>query len=110
MKQPSIAVISYNTPHRKTQDVLFQLKAKGYENICVLALPFVKRENPFQPIFAHRPSTAIQVETDVLCKRLNYDFQTVSAEEINDYLNQNKTDFTLIADACLLQEYLLEYQ
>src|SRR5690625_6145431 len=97
MKQPSIAVISYNTPHRKTQDVLFQLKAKGYENICVLALPFVKRENPFQPIFAHRPSTAIQVETDVLCKRLNYDFQTVSAEEINDYLNQNKTDFTLIA-------------
>lgn len=108
MKQPLIAVISYNTPHRKTQDVLFQLKAKGYENICVLALPFVKRENPFQPIFVHRPSTAIQVETEVLCKRLNYDFQPITADEINDYLNQNTTDFTLIAGAGLLPDDLVE--
>src|SRR5690606_41008217 len=96
MKQPSIAVISYNTPHRKTQDVLFQLKAKGYENICVLALPFVKRENPFQPIFAHRPSTAIQVETDVLCKRLNYDFQTITADRSEEHTSELQSRENLV--------------
>lgn len=108
MKQPSIAVITYNTPHRKTQDVLFQLKAKGYENITVLALPFVKRENPFQPIFAHRPSTAIQVETKTLCERLNAEFLLVNADYINNYLNENITDFTLIAGAGLLPNELVE--
>lgn len=108
MKQPLIAVISYNTPHRKTQDVLFQLKAKGYENITVLALPFVKRENPFQPIYAHRPSTAIQVETQLLCERLTYEFKTISADEIKVYLDENPTDFTLIAGAGLLPDELVE--
>ena len=68
MKQPLIAVISYNTPHRKTQDVLFQLKAKGYENICVLALPFVKRENPFQPIFVHRPRLQFKWKQKIYAK------------------------------------------
>lgn len=108
MKQPSIAVISYNTPHRKTQDVLFQLKAKGYQNVIVLALPFVQRENPFQPIYAHRPSTAIQVDTHMLCKRLNFCFKTVNTDEIKPYLDENPTEFVIIAGAGLLPDELVE--
>lgn len=108
MNQPEIVVISYNTPHRKTQDVLFQLKAKGYQNVTVLALPFVIRENPFKPIYAHRPSTAINVMPEILCERLLYRFKAVTADEINSYLNQHTADFTLIAGAGLLPDELVE--
>lgn len=108
MSQPFIAVISYNTPHRKTQDVLFQLKAKGYQNVTVLALPFVQRENPFSPIYAHRPSTALQIETGLLCTNLSFDFKEVNVYDINEYLNHNKTDFVLIAGAGLLPDELVE--
>lgn len=108
MNQPDIVVISYNTPHRKTQDVLFQLKAKGYQNVTVLALPFVFRENPFKPIYAHRPSTAIDVTPEVLCERLLYRFKTVNADGINFYLNENPNDFILITGAGLLPDELVE--
>lgn len=108
MKQPSIVVITYNTPHRKTQDVLFQLKAKGYENITALALPFVQRENPFKPIYAHRPSKAIPIEPALMCQNLNYQFQMVEATEIHPYLTTHPTDFVLIAGAGLLPDELVE--
>lgn len=108
MNQPTIVVISYNTPHRKTQDVLFQLKARGYQNVTVFALPFVFRENPFKPIYAHRPSTAIDVSPEVLCERLLYRFKTVEARDINDLLNENPADFVLIAGAGLLPDELVE--
>lgn len=108
MNQPKIVVISYNTPHRKTQDVLFQLKARGYQNVMVLALPFVQRENPFKPIYAHRPSTAINVDTHLLCDRLLYQFKTVTAEEIHPYLLENPTEYVLISGAGLLPDELVE--
>lgn len=108
MYQDSIVLISYNTPHRKTQDVLFQLKAKGYEKVTVLALPFVKRENPFKPIYQHRPSKAIEVEPKLLCERLGYGFQTVEATEIHPYLTAHPTDFILITGAGLLPDELVE--
>lgn len=108
MKSQQIAVITYNTPHRKTQDVLFQLKVRGYENVSVLALPFVFRENPFKPIYAHRPSKAIIVETNELCKNLSYGFQTVNADEIKGWLDENKPGFVLIAGAGLLPDELVE--
>lgn len=108
MKQQEIAVISYNTPHRKSQDVLFQLKAKGYQNVTVLALPFVQRENPFNPIYAHRPSTAIDVMPELLCERLLYRFKNIKADQIDTYLNQHQHDYVLIAGAGLLPDELVE--
>lgn len=108
MDQPDIVVISYNTPHKKTQDVLFQLKAKGYQNVTVLALPFVLRENPFKPIYAHRPSTAIDVSPELLCERFLYSFKLVNANEISAYLNGHANDYVLIAGAGLLPDELVE--
>lgn len=108
MNQTNIVVISYNTPHRKTQDVLFQLKAKGYQNVTVLALPFVFRENPFKPIYAHRPSMAVDVSPEILCARLLYKFKTVNADEIHTYLNENPSEYILITGAGLLPHELVE--
>jgi len=108
MKQPKIAVISYNTPHRKTQDVLHGLKAKGYRNIKVFALPFVQRENPFKPIYQHRPSKAIQIEIDQYCQNFDYQFDLTTAETLNQQLHNFQADYVIIAGAGLLPDELVE--
>ena len=106
--QPKIAVISYNTPHRKTQDVLHGLKAKGYQNVKIFALPFIQRENPFKPIYQHRPSKAIQVNLDDYCNNFGYDFDLTTAETLNDQLNDYKAEYVIIAGAGLLPDELVE--
>ena len=108
INQPKIAVISYNTPHRKTQDVLNGLKAKGYEKIKVFALPFVQRENPFKPIYQHRPSKAIEVEPIEFCKNFGYAFDLTTAETLNEQLNDFEADYVIIAGAGLLPDELVE--
>ncbi len=108
MLQPKIAVITYNTPHRKTQDVVHQLKAKGYKNVKLYALPFVQRENPFQPIYQHRPSKAIAIDVETYCTNFNYDFTTTTATTLNNQLTKDGVDFVLIAGAGLLPDELVE--
>ena len=106
--QPKIAVISYNTPHRKTQDVLHGLKAKGYQNVKIFALPFIQRENPFKPIYQHRPSKAIQVNLDDYCNSFGYNFDLTTAETLNNQLNDYKAEYVIIAGAGLLPDELVE--
>lgn len=106
--QPKIAIISYNTPHRKTQDVLNGLKAKGYQNVSVFALPFVQRENPFKPIYQHRPSKAIQIEPIDFCQNFGYDFKQTTADTLNHQLNEFNADYVIIAGAGLLPDELVE--
>lgn len=108
MLNSTIAVISYNTPHRKTQDVLFHLKAKNYTHVHVFALPFIHRENPFVPIFQHRPSRAIDLSPEVFCSHLGYQFSTTTSDILNDQLHNLKADFILIAGAGLLPNQLVE--
>lgn len=108
ISQPKIAIISYNTPHRKTQDVLTGLKAKGYQNIKVFALPFVQRENPFKPIYQHRPSKAIQVDPIEFCKNFGYEFDLTTADTLNRQLNDFEANFVIIAGAGLLPDELVE--
>jgi len=108
MNQPQIAVITYNTPHRKTQDVLHGLKAKGYQNVKIYALPFVKRENPFQPIYQHRPSKAINVAIETYAYNFGYQFELTTADTLNNQLNKDKADYVIIAGAGLLPDELVE--
>lgn len=108
MTQPQIAVITYHTPHRKTQDVLHGLKAKGYHNVKIYALPFIQRENPFQPIYQHRPSRAIQVSTDQYAVNFGYEFETTTAETLAQQLKNDQADFVIIAGAGLLPDELVE--
>lgn len=108
MNQPKLAVISYHTPHRKTQDVLCQLKVKGYTNVHVFALPFVQRPNPFSPIYQHRPSKAIEISPEQFCKNLSFGFSPTTTSSLLDQLDEFKADFVLIAGAGLLPDDLVE--
>ena len=104
MLQPKIAVISYNTPHRKTQDVLHLLKAKGYKNVKVYALPFIKRENPFKPIYEHRPSKAININLEDYINHFDYSFISCKTNQLNDLFKEDNPDYILIAGAGLLPD------
>ena len=108
MTQPQIAVITYNTPHRKTQDVLHGLKAKGYTNVKIYALPFVQRENPFKPIYQHRPSKAISIEIEAYAKNFGYEFTLTTADTLNHQLTNDQSDYVIIAGAGLLPDELVE--
>jgi len=72
-----IGVLTYNIPHRKTQDVLFRLKALVDEDVIVVIMPFVNRP-VWKPLFQHRPSLAIEMLPSVLATKLNYKYFEVS--------------------------------
>ena len=65
-----IGIITYDFPHKKTQDLISNLLIKGYKDLLVLATPFVEREN-YIPLYIHRPNKYINIPIDELCKNLN---------------------------------------
>ena len=98
-----ICVLTYNAPHRKTQDVLFGLVAKGYRDICVLATPFVERKTLY-PIFKHRPHQCIPLSVTELCKNLSIELILTTLPETEIILSERKFNHILIAGAGLLPE------
>jgi len=104
MTQPKIAVITYNTPHRKTQDILHGLKAKGHQHVKIFALPFIERENPFVPIYQHRPSKAINIGVETYATNFGYQFTTTTTAALRQFLTDYKADYVIIAGAGLLPD------
>lgn len=100
-----IYVLTYDAPHRKTQDLLLQLKIKGYDDIEILATPWQTRKN-FEPLIPHRRFEAYDSNLDYLCTRLGYKFKRV---EIND-LDFSESDWVLIGGAGILPEKIVSSQ
>ena len=98
-----IYILTYNAPHRKTQDLLFRLKAKGYKDIKVLAIPWVERKN-FSPLIPHRKFDALNIFPKDLCAQLNYDFLTVQIEDISQF----NDGYILIGGAGMLPNSVVE--
>lgn len=48
-----VHILTYTTPHRKTYDALCLLKAKGYENVTVWAVPMMYQKR-YSPLVLHR--------------------------------------------------------
>ena len=94
-----IGVLTYNVPHRKTQDLLFRLRGKGYKffSTTVIALPF-KPWTKKTPLYPHRPTTTLMVEPQTLARRLDYHYLEL------DNLTQltEAFDFILIGGARIL--------
>jgi len=93
-----IAVLTYDHPHRKTQDVLFRLKALGYEAM-VIATPWKERKN-FVPIYRHRPDNCIDISLEEMCRNMRFVFfKTTDLQKTLDEINP---DVSLIAGAGIL--------
>lgn len=96
------AVLTYNVPHRKTYDLLCILKAKGYQNIIVYAVPFQYQKN-YEPLLNHRPVPLDNIMPQKLSENLDYYF--VFSEDYEE-LNNIKPDKILIAGGGLYHKSL----
>lgn len=65
-------VITYNYPHRKTQDILFRLKLQN-KDVLVIAVPYEERKQR-KPLIQHRPTHCIDIYPGDLCRKLGFNF------------------------------------
>lgn len=101
-----IAIITYDNPHKKTQDVIFRLLAKGIKNIHIVALPWINRKN-FVPIFNHKPTNAIDISLTEFAKNLNLKLSIIEKEALVSFFSDNEFEFILIGGAGLLPTELV---
>lgn len=95
-----VAVLTYPSKHRKTFDVLSLLKAKGYNDVEVCAIPFSYNKKNF-PLIAHRPEMNYEIPgLEEICINLGYKYKT---GKLND-LNIEKQRIVLIAGAGILPD------
>ena len=97
-----IYILTYNAPHRKTQDLLLRLKGYGYNDITVLATPWKDRKN-FKPLIPHRKFNTLNIKPSDLCIRLGYEFLEIEITQL-DFRN----DLILIAGAGIIPSKIVE--
>ena len=90
-----IGVISYNTNHLKTEQVV--LKLLHQYDIKIYALPFILRPSR-EVLFFHRPNQADGVHPEELCKYYGLEYVPVSKDSEID----NNCDIYLITGAGIL--------
>ena len=100
-----IAIITYDSPHRKTQDLILKLILNGHSNIHLVVIPWTERKS-FLPIFKHRPSKKVSITIDEMCERLNLLSSRIDIEKLDDYFFKNKFDHIIIGGAGILPENL----
>lgn len=100
MKNKRIVVLSYTVAHRKTYDTLCRLKAIGYINICVYAIP-MKYVKTYQPVVKHRPEMQWDIITEELCKNFGYEYV-----QIGDYneVQEEPEQIMLVCGAGILPD------
>ncbi|MDD3731246.1 MAG: formyltransferase family protein [candidate division Zixibacteria bacterium] len=74
-REPDVYVLSYDYPHRKTQDLLYRLKLAGF-NVGVLALEWQKRQN-HQPLFGLCLPNALDYKPQKICEILGFKYRWV---------------------------------
>jgi len=100
-----IGIITYDTPHRKTQDLVTSLILNGYSELHLIVLPWVERKN-FQPIYKHRPTKCANVSIEKLSDRLKIPYSKLNLNDLNNFFLEKSFKHILIAGAGLLPEEL----
>lgn len=101
-----IYVLTYNFPHRKTQDLLYKLKLRGNDNITLLSTPWKVRDN-FVPLIPHRNFPAEEIYPKQLANRLQIEYKELQTyEEVVPLLN--KEDWILLGGAGIIPKSLTD--
>jgi phosphoribosylglycinamide formyltransferase-1 len=98
-----IYVLTYDFPHKKTQDLLFKLKIRNHTDVTVVATPWVARKN-FKPLIPHRFFKADNIYPSDLCNKLGFKF---TKEKIGN-ISFKKEDYILIGGAGILPKQLTD--
>ncbi len=101
-----IAVITYDAPHRKTFDLLTSLKARGEQDVHVIATPWLERKN-HKPLFIHRPGVSLNIKPEELCKNLGYKCYIIKCDEVMEYLSSFGYEYILIGGAGILHSKIV---
>lgn len=102
-----IIVLTYDHPHRKTQDLLMRLKAMGERDISVVATPWEERKN-FVPMIPHRPAepgwpcVALDIQPAQMCKNLGYNYRVVEKAKLAGVFRASSPEMVLIGGAGIL--------
>lgn len=76
------AVLTYPIKHRKTYDVLSLLKANGYKDVKICAVPFHYQKK--FPLIQHRPEMNFQIpDLRELCMNFGYQCEIGELETFN---------------------------
>lgn len=95
-----IAVLTYQAKHRKTYDVLCLLKANGYTDVKIYAVPLHYQKKKL-PLVNHRPEMNYKIpDIEKMC--LNFGFHCVSGQL--DKLTIERDRIVLIAGAGILPD------
>jgi phosphoribosylglycinamide formyltransferase-1 len=98
-----IVVLTFNNPHRKTQDLIFRLIAKGIKPL-VVATEWEERKN-FKSIINHRPSNQIDISLTEFCENLGLDLVVTTKEVLYDKLQTiNSIDYILLATGNIIDK------
>jgi len=92
-----LGIITYNKPHLKTQELIFGLASKGYNNIKIILVPYIKRKKR-KVLIKHRPSQFTGIDPITIAKKLKFKIVDISKREI---LN---CDYVLIAGSNLIDK------
>ena len=72
-----VGVLTYQTLHRKTYDTLCLLKARGYDEVVVYAVPLHYKKK-FQPLLEHRPPLKPNMpSTEEVCRNFSYNYKNI---------------------------------
>jgi len=78
-----VGVLTYTFKHKKTYDTLSLLKAKGYQEVLVVAQE-PHYQKTFRPLIEHRPPLIADIpDICTLCKNLGFDYITKTLD--NDF-------------------------
>ena len=98
-----IGIITYDNPHRKTQDLILSLLINGYKNIFLIITPWKIRKN-FVPLFPHRPTSNINVSVNDMCLNLGINSIRLNITELDKFFSKTKFSYIIIAGAGILPE------
>lgn len=102
-----VGVLTYDAPHRKTFDVLCQLRAAGYHDVKVFAVPFHYKKT-FVPLIEHRPPVMVPIQPEDLCRNLSFSFQR--GNRYSDFRLRRGATVLVCGAGILPDEFLMSYQ
>lgn len=102
-----IGIITYNHPHRKTQDLIWRLLSLGCQ-IELFLLPWEQRQ-VCTSIYPHRPNKHLNIPVKTLCKNLRITYHNTTYENLAGELEGTFCDKIIIGGAGVLPKEICRF-
>lgn len=105
-----IAILTYNHPHRKTQDILFQLLALQITDITLLIQPWKVFKKKHIPLYQHRPQLINSISPIDLCYALGLSYiKCENNKKLYTTLHKECFDYIFIGGAGIIDKNITDH-